>query len=371
MKRVVILYGGRSGEHEVSLASAASILRHIDRERLEPILVGITLAGDWVLQHSSAADAALAGSGAMTIAKGARVLVVPGGGQVGGLVVDTANGLSPLPCDAVFPVLHGTFGEDGTVQGLLENAGLPCVGAAVLGSALGMDKEKSKLLWLQGGLPVVPFIVRRRLDLLSLGDEDRLRREVGSRFGYPVFVKPACAGSSVGASKVEDPDALLPAVRDALAWGDKVLVEPFVLAREIECSVLGNENPIAYVPGEIVPAHEFYDYEAKYIDPDGARLEVPAPISDAQAERVRRLAIAACSLLEISGMARVDFFIDRGTGEVLLNEINTIPGFTSISMFPRMCEAGGLPYGELISRLVDLAIARHEARDRLRFSFKA
>jgi D-alanine-D-alanine ligase len=294
---------------------------------------------------------------------------VPGGGRKGGLAFENDRRIEMLPCDVVFPVLHGSFGEDGRIQGLLDCADLPFVGAAVLGSALGMDKEKAKLLWQQAGLPVVPFIAKRGFELASEEAEDRLRREVGSRFGYPAFVKPASAGSSVGATKVEGPDALLPAIRTALAWDEKVLVEPFVAAREIECSVLGNEILSAFTPGEVVPSHEFYDYEAKYLDPKGARLEIPAPITDDQAEKVKALAVAACTALEIGGMARVDFFIDRESGEVLLNEVNTIPGFTSISMYPKMCEVGGLPYPQLISRLAELAIARHEARETIRYNY--
>ena len=366
MKRMVILYGGRSGEHEVSLISAASILRHLDRARFEPILVGATKEGEWYLQDASAAARELASSGPLSIARGERVFAAPGRG----LVVESANGVLPLRCDLVFPVLHGTFGEDGTVQGLLEVAGLPYVGAPVLGSAIGMDKEKAKELWLMAGLPVVPFLAARReaLDELEAhGEHSSLARKVDARFGWPCFVKPSCAGSSVGASKAADAEGLKAALRAALEWDEKALVEPFVNAREIECSVLGNADPIAFAPGEVIPSHEFYDYDAKYLDPDGARLEVPARITSEQAERVRSIAIAAYKAAELAGMARVDFFIDKITGEVLLNEANTIPGFTHISMYPRMCEAGGLSYPELISRLAELAIERHVMRANLKF----
>jgi len=367
MKRIVLLYGGKSGEHEVSRISAASILRHLDRRAWDPILIGMTIEGEWILQGPAALAEALAGSGPLAIEPGPRVVAVPGGGPERGLSCERREGLEAVPCDVVFPVLHGSFGEDGLVQGLLECADLPCVGAPVLGSALGMDKEKAKLLWKEAGLPHVPFVARKRHELATAEGLDLLRREVGSRFGYPAFVKPASTGSSVGTAKVEGPDELVAAVREALVWDDKVLVEPFVPAREIECSVLGNRVLEAFAPGEVVPSHEFYDYEAKYIDPNGARLEIPAPISDAQAERVREIAIRACAVLDITGMARVDFFIDRNTGEVLLNEVNTIPGFTSISMYPKMCEVGGLPYPELIGRLAELAIARREERKRIRY----
>jgi len=360
MKRIAIIYGGRSGEHEVSLVSAASILRHLDGKRFEPLLIGATKEGQWYLQSEEAAAAARAGTGPLAIERGPRVFAAPGEG----LVAESPSGVRALACDLAFPVLHGTFGEDGTVQGLLEVAGLPCVGAGVLGSALGMDKEKAKELWMRAGLPVVPFLAVRAD---ALGDLAALAGKVGARFGWPCFVKPSCAGSSVGASKVEGPEALGPALEAALAWDEKALVEPFVLAREIECAVLGNEAPAAFAPGEVAPTHEFYDYDAKYLDPKGARLEVPAAISHEQAEKVRSVAVAAFKACELSGMARVDFFIDKRTGEVLLNEVNTIPGFTHISMYPRMCEAGGVPYTELISRLADLAEARFEARAKLRF----
>jgi D-alanine-D-alanine ligase len=366
MKRMVILYGGRSGEHEVSLVSAASILRHLDPLRFEPILVGASKEGEWYLQGADAVARALAAEGPLSIEAGPRVFAAPGRG----LAVESVRGVESLPCDLVFPVLHGTFGEDGTIQGLLEIAGLAYVGAPVLGSAIGMDKEKAKELWLNAGLPVVPFIAVRRdalEELEALGEHSALARKIDARFGWPCFVKPACAGSSVGASKAQDAELLRAALRAALEWDEKVLVEPFVNAREIECAVLGNEAPVAFAPGEVIPSHEFYDYDAKYLDPEGARLELPARIASEQAERVKSVAVAAFKAAELAGMARVDFFIDKITGEVLLNEVNTIPGFTHISMYPRMCEAGGLPYPELITRLAELALERQVMRSKLKF----
>jgi D-alanine-D-alanine ligase len=367
--RIVILYGGKSCEHEVSLLSAGSIIRHLDADKYEAILVGIAKDGYWLLQDEYIARDYL-NSGSSTgplplpLADGPRVLVVPGGG----LRVESKGRLKSLPCDLVFPVLHGSFGEDGTIQGLLEVAGLAYVGAPVLGSAIGMDKEKAKELWLRAGLPVVPFLLVRRGEMEYPSFMENLGRKIDARFGWPVFVKPACAGSSVGASKVHEASALLAALRQALEWDVKAMVEPFLKAREIECSVIGNREIAAFVPGEILPTHEFYDYEAKYIDPDGARFEIPARISADQVERVKSVAIAAYKSCEMAGMARVDFFIEERTGEVLLNEINTIPGFTHISMFPKMCEAGGLPYAALIDRLAELALARHAERATLRFS---
>ena len=360
MKRMVILYGGRSGEHEVSLMSAASIVRHLDASLFEAILVGASREGDWYLQPPSAAAEARASEAPLSIARGPRVFAAPRRG----LVAEAPGGAVELPCDLVFPVLHGSFGEDGTIQGLLEVADLAYVGSGVLGSALGMDKDRAKALWAGAGLPVAPWMA---VGSEALRDSGKLAREAGERFGWPCFVKPSGAGSSVGASKVTGPEALEAALRLALEWDEKALIEPFVEAREIECSVLGNAEPIAFVPGEVVPSHEFYDYEAKYLDPEGARLEVPARISDEASARVRELAVAAYRACELRGMARVDFFIDRRSGQVLLNEVNSIPGFTHISMYPRMCEAGGLSYSGLITRLAELALERRAERESLRF----
>ena len=366
MQRVVILYGGKSGEHEVSLRSAASIVAHLDAARFEAVLVGIGKDGVWRLEEDGPVSRDPLEP--LRLGLGPRVLVVPSGG----LAVERRKGIETLPCDCVFPVLHGSYGEDGTIQGLLECADLPYVGAPVMGSALGMDKEKAKLLWIQAGLPVVPFMTVRRADF---GDEDpegtirRLTGEVTSRFGWPAFVKPACGGSSVGASKASDAAVLGRALSAALEWDDKALIEPFVDGREIECSVLGNDKARAFPPGEIVSSHEFYDYEAKYIDPDGARLVIPADLDDTIRESIRSIAVRAYEALELAGMARVDFFVRRTTSELLLNEVNTIPGFTSISMYPKMCESGGLAYSELITQLVELALERREGRKRLRYSF--
>jgi len=386
MLKIAVLYGGKSGEHEVSLVSAASILKHLDRSRYEVIPIGITKDGRWLLQNDIAlaprvpvpapapasapapvpADAAASDMTPLPpIRRGDRIFVAPGSG----LVREGPDGtVSPLPCDVVFPVLHGSFGEDGTIQGLLETAGLPYVGGGVLASAIGMDKEIAKELWMHAGLPVVDFIAVHPGDLA--GDRfPALRRKVEARFGWPVFVKPACAGSSVGASKVSGPENLENALKSALEWDSKALVEPFVEAHEIECAVLGNAEPVAFPPGEVASTHEFYDYDAKYQDPDGARLLVPAPLSPMQATRVREIALAAYRVCEMSGMARIDFFVDKKTGEVLLNEANTIPGFTGISMYPRMCASGGLPYPELLDRLIALALERHAERSAIRYDF--
>ncbi len=357
----VILYGGRSGEHEVSLASAASVLRHLPPSH-EPTLIGIDRDGVWYLQPGEAVKAARRESGPLEILKDkSRVAAaVPGRGLA------LLSG-EPIPADVVLPVLHGTFGEDGTIQGLLEIAGLAYAGANVLGSAVAMDKEVSKALWARAGLPVPPFRTVRAADL-ELTRFEVLRSDLEASFGYPMFAKPACAGSSVGTSKIEDAAGLLPALRSALEWGSKALVEPFLQARELECSVVGNGEPTAYPPGEIVSSHEFYDYEAKYVDPDGARLLIPAPVPAETSRLVMDIAVRAYKLAALSGMARIDFFLDRKDGSVYLNEANTIPGFTHISMFPKMCEAGGLPYPELLDLLARLGIERKRERDEIRYT---
>ncbi len=358
--RVAILYGGKSGEHEVSLRSAASVLRHLDKKH-QVHLIGITKAGAWHLQPDSVLASCLEGEEVLELRSNApSVLVVPGTG----LRVYGARGAADLPLDVVFPVLHGTFGEDGTVQGLLECANLAYVGADVLGSAIGMDKELAKNLWSEAGLPVVPSITAYAIDVAKIDD---LAANVEQRFGWPVFVKPARCGSSVGASKAETRVDLKSALLKALAFDTKVLVEPFIPAREIECSVLGNGSPRAFPAGELIPSHEFYDYEAKYIDPDGARIVIPAPLHEETAARIKEIALAAYTVAGISGMARVDFFIDKNDGAVYLNEVNTIPGFTSISMYPMMCESGGLPYSALLDELLALAVERKKEKTGLRY----
>lgn len=366
MKRIVILYGGKSGEHEVSKISAASVVKNLDPAVYEPILVGITKQGLFRLQSPSLVQRAREGLTPLPVEEGQRVLASPDEG----LFFEEGGALKALPCDAVFPVLHGTFGEDGTIQGLLETAGLPYVGAPVLGSALGMDKEKAKALWAEAGLPIVPYVLVRARGFEA--KPEAAAAEVAAKLGYPCFVKPVCAGSSVGASKVASPAALGKALKEAFAWDDKVLVEPFIEAREIECAVFGNTGgkkaPKAFAPGEVAPTHEFYDYDAKYLDPDGARLEIPAKISAEQSEELRRIALAAYAALDLAGMSRVDFFLDKRNGKIYLNEVNTIPGFTSISMYPKMCELGGLSYRDLLSGLIDLALERSDSRRDLSFN---
>lgn len=371
-KTIAVLYGGRSGEHEVSLVSAASVARRLDPEKYEILLIGIAKDGRWYLQDDAELARCRAGAPSLGLAEDAarRVAVLPGGGSEGTLALFGPNGAEPLRADAAFPALHGTFGEDGTIQGLFEMAGMAYVGAGVLGSAVGMDKEKAKALWQHAGLPVVPYVALRKSEWAQKEKRQAAVEKAERDFRYPLFVKPACAGSSVGAGKAEDRDALERAAEAAYEWDDKLLIEPFVPAREIECSVTGNERPEAYTPGEIAPTHEFYDYEAKYVDPNGAALLIPAELDEAGLRTVRELAVKAYRVAELRGLARVDFFVRKDDGEILLNEVNTMPGFTTISMFPKMCEASGLSYPALLDKLIDLALERRRERDSRDYSRK-
>jgi len=358
--RVAILFGGRSGEHEVSLASARSIMAAIDRNKYEVYPVGITKAGRWITsgdplrQLSDGPAAAEADEGNGLVVAGRRELV-PGMQQ------------TRFPdVDVVFPVLHGTFGEDGTVQGLLEMAGLPYVGAGVLGSALGLDKAAMKDVFRAHGLPIVDHqLVMRGLWRKAPG---QVVASVEGRFRYPVFVKPANLGSSVGVSKAHNQEELAMALDEAACYDRKIVVEQGINAREIECSVLGNDDPVASVVGEVVPCREFYDYRAKYID-QRSELHIPADLPEPTARLIQDMAIRAFVALDCAGMARVDFFVCRDTGKVYLNELNTIPGFTSISMYPKLWEASGLSYPALIDRLITLALERYQDRRDSRTSY--
>ena len=354
-----VIYGGRSGEHEVSLQSATSVVRNTDGERFTLTLIGITRDGRWFLQPDSVAEAVRSGEAIENIERdeNREIQCRPGAGLA-------VNG-AVLPLDCVFPVLHGTFGEDGTVQGLLELVGLPYVGTGVLGSALGMDKELAKRVWLSHDLPVVPFHRVSAVEYRERGAAS-LQAEIAELFGDPpYFVKPACTGSSVGITKVHSPEELDAALQAAFRHNTKALIEPGITAREIEISVLGNHRPQSFTPGEVIPTHEFYDYEAKYIDPNGAELVIPAGLPAETLAEARRLALAAYRACDASGFARVDLFYDLERQRLLLNEINTIPGFTRISMFPRMCAHDGLSYPQLLAELVDLAVERHSEQRQL------
>jgi D-alanine-D-alanine ligase len=357
--RVGILFGGRSAEHEVSLQSAKNIIDAIDLNKYEVVLIGIDKKGRWHLNEESRFLLPTSQSGLPELPESGDNLALVPGKQDEQLV--TLSGQQTLgSLDVIFPVLHGPFGEDGTVQGLLKLANIAFVGAGVLGSAIGMDKDVMKRLLRDAGIPIARFVVANRYSSKEIGFQ-----YAQDQLGLPLFIKPANLGSSVGIHKVKSREEFERAIRDAFNYDNKILIEECIAGREIECSVLGNDNPIASLPGEILPRHEFYSYEAKYLDENGALLEIPAKLPSAISERVRQLAIKTFSVLGCEGMARVDFFL-RNDDEIIVNEINTIPGFTRISMYPKLWEASGISYGDLIDKLIELAIERFEREKRLK-----
>ena len=373
-----MLYGGRSGEHEVSLASAAAIFANVDRQRYEPVAIRIERDGRWVLSDrppsaGSAADVIdQMRSEAARLRTGREVFLPPRPGEDTLVLVDRRAGrgdeanaaLTGLRLDVVFPVLHGPFGEDGTIQGLLELAGIAYVGCGVLASSVGMDKAVMKVLFRAAGLPVPDWVVVSRREWRA--SQAAVGERVADALTYPLFVKPANLGSSIGISKVPGPDALGAAIDHALEFDRKVVVETAVAqAREIECGVLGNDLVETSVPGEIVSSREFYDYGAKYLD-GHSRLEIPAALEAAQGDEVRRYAAKAFAAIDGSGLARVDFLLNRSSGELFVSEINTLPGFTTISMFAKLWAASGVDYGALVDRLITLAIERHAEKQALR-----
>ena len=392
--RVGVLFGGRSGEHEVSLLSAVSVLNAIDKSKYEVLPIGITREGRWVTavhaerllqgkpadtpepRHLRAGDPD-ATAPAAVLARGEGVVVPPMPGENHSALVPFETdahqlraGVKPVDVDIIFPVLHGTFGEDGTIQGLLELADIAYVGAGVLGSAAGMDKDVMKRLFRNAGLPIVKHVTVLR----SVWREQpkKVRKQIESALKYPVFVKPANLGSSVGISKVHDSSELAAAMDEAARFDRKLVVEEGVggktgKAREIECSVLGNDKPIASVAGEVVPVKEFYDYSAKYLV-EGSESIIPAKIGKAKQREVQRLAVAAFQAVDCAGMARVDFLMDPRTKKMYVNEINTIPGFTSISMYPKMWAATGISYPELMDRLIQLGLERHAEKKQNQYS---
>jgi D-alanine-D-alanine ligase len=395
--RVGVLFGGRSGEHEISLLSAASVLNAIDKSKYEVVPIGITKDGLWVT--AGHAEALLLGkqegrtlragnpestSPAAVLAQGSAVVMPPvpsqssrGSSRGSMMPFQTSAPVMArrwtdhsIQVDVIFPVLHGTFGEDGTIQGLLELADIAYVGAGVLGSACGMDKHIMKELFRAAGLPIVKHVTILRSEWEEA--PAKAQRLVENTLQYPVFVKPANLGSSVGISKVRNRAELAPAMNEAAVYDRKIVIEQGVggkkrKAREIECSVLGNDKPAASIPGEIVPATEFYDYKAKYLD-EGSQLIIPAKLTRAQTKQVQELAIAVFRAVDCSGLARVDFLMDPTRQKFYVNEINTMPGFTAISMYPKLWAASGLPYPELIDRLIQLGIERHQEKKRNRYS---
>ncbi len=355
--RVGIVYGGRSVEHEVSIASATSILQALDPSRYEVALIAVSTDGRWHLGGRDMLPAA--------VVRGAEVRLPAVPGQR--MLVGAEDGRPAGRLDVVLPIVHGTGGEDGSLQGFLELTGVPYVGAGVLGSALQMDKETAKRLLAGAGLPVVPWVAVPKHELAS--STAAICEHAVDTLGLPLFVKPACLGSSVGIVKVQRREELAPALREAARYDTKLLIERAVDAREIEVAVLGNHAPEASVPGEIVPHAEFYDYESKYVD-EGTELLVPAPLDEATTARVQELALAAFRLLEGAGLARVDFFLDRENGQLWINEVNSLPGFTEVSMYPRLWQASGLPYPALLDRLIELALERARERDALERSYR-
>ncbi len=357
--RVGVLFGGRSGEHEVSLASAASVIRGLDPDKYEVVPIGITKEGHWLIGTS--AQKMLP----EVLRTGQRVTMSADPTDAALVRLDGSGGGQRI--DVVFPVMHGTFGEDGTIQGLLDLAGLPFVGAGVLGSAVAMDKDVAKKLLRAAKIPVVPWVSIRRDEWENHPTE--VIAQIEKEFPYPVFVKPATLGSSVGMTKVHSHDELAPALHLAAEFAMKILVEQAVTAREIEVSVLGNHDPQASVPGEIVPHREFYDYAAKYLE-NGTQLLIPANLKPAQIKKFQHFAIQAFRALELNGMARVDFFLEKDGGKIYLNEVNTIPGFTSISMYPKLWEASGIPFAQLIDKLIALALEQHAEKARTKYAIE-
>ncbi len=363
--RVGVVFGGRSAEHEVSLVSASSVMKALDKRKYEVIPIGITPEGKWIFGRH-AMQALKAGTGTGEAEEGIVVPDPTRHGLVRFSRSSFANAVEGL--DVLFPVLHGTFGEDGTVQGLFELAAIPYVGAGVLGSSVGMDKIISKILCRQAGIPVAPWV-----DFLA-GEYRRSRKsllvEIERKLKYPLFIKPANLGSSVGISKARTRKELLAAIELALKYDRKILVETSIEnAHEIELSVLGNEEPRASIPGEIVSSNEFYDYDAKYVDGKSTAI-IPAKLPRPVMRSLQEYAVRAFTVLQCSGMARVDFLVRRSTHAIILNEINTIPGFTSISMYPKLWEASGIPYPQLLDRLISLALERFRSRQRLQTRYR-
>ncbi|MDO8564368.1 MAG: D-alanine--D-alanine ligase [bacterium] len=360
--RVGVIFGGKSTEHEVSLQSAKNVVAALDTEKYEPVLIGIDKEGKW--HKSSGAEYLLNSENPKLIALNKRAAQEVGltTGEKSGLIVLKSGETEAL--DVVFPVLHGPLGEDGTMQGLLKLLDVPFVGPGVLGSAIGMDKDVQKRLLQAAGIPVAKFLTVRAEEKGKI-----TFAKVQKALSSPLFVKPANAGSSVGVQKVKKEGDFAAAVADAFKYDSKILIEEAIEGREIEVAVLGNENPIASVPGEIKPNHEFYSYEAKYIDENGAVCEIPAKLSPQMVKKVQETALAAFKVLECEGMSRVDTFVTKD-GQVIVNEINTIPGFTKISMYPKMWAASGISYAELIDRLIELALERAKREKKLQTSFQ-
>ncbi|MBN2419336.1 MAG: D-alanine--D-alanine ligase [Deltaproteobacteria bacterium] len=360
--KVGILFGGKSAEHEISIMSAKNIIAAIDRDKYQVFLIGITKKGKWCIGKS--AELMLEGGNATgqdNITGSDMLALVPG--ESDSRIVSLADSKNATGVDVIFPVLHGPMGEDGTVQGLLKLAGIPFVGSGVLGSAAGMDKDVMKRLFRDRGIPIGKFKV-----ILSHEKDEVKFDDIVNALGLPLFIKPANMGSSVGVHKVGNKDEFDAAISDAFNFDSKILVEEFIKGREIECAVLGNENPIASVPGEICTQHDFYSYNAKYVDENGAVLNIPANLPEDIKEKIKKLAIESFKCLCCEGLARVDSFL-KEDGTIIVNEVNTIPGFTSISMYPMLFKESGIEYSELIDRLISLALDRYEKEKMLKSDY--
>ncbi|MBO5236492.1 MAG: D-alanine--D-alanine ligase [Spirochaetaceae bacterium] len=362
---ITIFYGGKSGEHEVSLVSASSIVRNIDISKHKINLVGIAKDGKWYLQPEQEFQRVKQNEQAVlsiTEDSNMAVAVIPGGDSNHALKAPSGT----IPTDVAFLVLHGTYGEDGTIQGLFDMCDIPYTGCGTASSALAMDKEKTKMIWRQSNLPVLPHVCLKKSDMEHQEKVEKLLVQAEKEFGLPLFVKPCGTGSSVGANKANTSEELKKYVEEAFKWDEKILIEPLINAREIECSVTGNSvvgGPVtSYTPGEIIPTHEFYDYDAKYNDPEGAKLAIPAELSPERIAFIQKAAVLAYKALDCSGLSRVDFFIDKDNDSLYLNEINTMPGFTSISMFPKMCQASGLAYDQLLDLLIQEAVDKFNSK---------
>jgi len=353
-----LLFGGRSGEHEVSLQSARSIAAAIDREKYNLYLIALDKEGRWYLadENDYLENAEDPSAISLKVTKDQQIALIPG--DKGNVIFNLSQNKEIGSLDVAFPIIHGTFGEDGSLQGYLAILNIPCIGADTLGSSVGMDKVLAKDLLVRASVPVADYLVAD-----ESSDPEETRKLVEAKFTYPVFVKPSCSGSSVGVIKVEKGEELMAAVIKALSYDSRVLIEEAIMGREIECAVLGNDDLTASVPGEIIPTHSFYSYEAKYIDEGGAKLELPADIPEETQEQVKELAKKTYKALSCSGMARVDMSLTED-GKLILNEINTLPGFTKISMYPKLMELSGIPYPELITRLAELAIERHRKKEK-------
>ncbi len=362
--KVYVLYGGRSTEHEISCRSAAFVLRNLDAKKYEVHAIAIDKDGQWLPQDTQELLANLKGPVPISRARQKQpALPTTAKSLDPGTSLLAATGASEKERIVIFPVLHGTFGEDGSIQGMFDLAEIAYVGPDTLGSAVGMDKAVSKRLAQSAGIPVVPWVETRAQFYAE--HKHRILDEAERALGYPMFVKPACLGSSVGISKAKDRVALEKACAEALRFDGKILIEKAMTVREIEVAVLGDYDPLVSVPGEVIPHAEFYTYEAKYIDADGASMAIPAKLDAAQTKRVQELGKQVFQALELYGMARVDFFLEAGTGEFYLNEVNTIPGFTEISQYPLLWKETGVPAEELLDRLVQLALKRRDDRRKL------